>query len=109
VSEITPGSNYPIGVCMVCGGTLKKKLGGYRCEDCGEFFTLEEAGLQGVEITSIEDEDNRTMKVEKRKYDITIDGYKIRNDADFDRVDMTKSERRKKHRKAKLEKDEDNR
>lgn len=45
-----------------------------------------------------------TMNKEKRKYDITIDGYKIRNDADFDRVDMTKSERRKKHRKAKLEK-----
>jgi hypothetical protein len=43
-----------------------------------------------------------TMNKEKRKYDITIDGYKIRNDADFDRVDMTKSERRKKHRKAKL-------
>jgi len=42
------------------------------------------------------------MNKEKRKYDITIDGYKIRNDADFDRVDMTKSERRKKHRKAKL-------
>jgi len=43
-------------------------------------------------------------KKEKRKYDITIDGYKIRKDADFDRLDMTKSERRKKHRKAKLEK-----
>ena len=43
-----------------------------------------------------------TMNKEKRKYDITIDGYKIRNDTDFDRVDMTKSERRKKHRKAKL-------
>ncbi len=58
MSEITPGSNYPIGICMVCGGTLKKKLGGYRCVDCGEFFTLEEAGLQGVEITSIEDEES---------------------------------------------------
>jgi len=40
----------------------------------------------------------------KRKYDIEIDGYSIRNDADFDRVDMNKSERRWKHRKAKLEK-----
>jgi len=41
---------------MYCGGTLKKGFGGYRCEECGELFTLEEAGLQGVEITSIEDE-----------------------------------------------------
>lgn len=40
----------------------------------------------------------------KRKYDVTIDGYNIRNDADFDRLDMTKPERRRKHRKAKLEK-----
>ena len=44
------------------------------------------------------------MKKEKRKYDITIDGYSIRNDADLDRVDMNKTERRKKHRKAKLAK-----
>jgi len=44
------------------------------------------------------------MKKEKRKYDITIDGYSIRNAADFDRVDMSKSERRRKHRKAKLKK-----
>jgi len=44
------------------------------------------------------------LNKEKRKYDITIDGYKIRNNADFNRVDMNKSERRRKHRKAKLEK-----
>jgi len=41
---------------MYCGGTLKKGFGGYVCEECGELFTLEEAGLQGVEITSIEEE-----------------------------------------------------
>ncbi len=42
----------------------------------------------------------------RRNYDITIDGYSIRNDADFDRVDMSKSERACKHRKAKLDKRE---
>ena len=40
----------------------------------------------------------------KRKYDVTIDGYSIRNDADFDRADLSRSERAGKHRKAKLEK-----
>jgi len=40
----------------------------------------------------------------RRKYDICIDGYRIRGDADLDRVDMNKSERRGKRRKAKLEK-----
>lgn len=40
----------------------------------------------------------------RRKYDIRIDGYSIRNDADLDRVDMSKSERAWKHRKAKLKK-----
>ena len=40
----------------------------------------------------------------RRKYDIEIDGYSIRNDADFDRVDMSNSERDGKHRKKKLEK-----
>ena len=40
----------------------------------------------------------------KRKYDITIDGYRIRNDADFDRLDLNKSQRKGKHRKAKLDK-----
>jgi len=38
------------------------------------------------------------------KYDISIDGYTIRTDADFNRVDMKKSERRKLHRKLKLQK-----
>lgn len=47
------------------------------------------------------------MKKRKRKYDITIDGYRIRNDADFDRVDMNKAERKDKHRKAKLLKREE--
>ena len=46
----------------------------------------------------------KQMDKTKRKYDITIDGYSIRNDADFNRVDMSKAQRRKKHRKAKLEK-----
>ncbi len=40
----------------------------------------------------------------RRKYDITIDGYSIRNQADFDRADMSPAERDWKHRKAKLEK-----
>ena len=40
----------------------------------------------------------------KRKYDITIDGYSIRNDTDLDRVDLSKSERDLKHRKEKLKK-----
>jgi len=44
------------------------------------------------------------MNKEKRKYDITIDGYKIRKSADFDRLDLNKSQRRRKHRTAKLEK-----
>ena len=44
------------------------------------------------------------MGKEKRKLDIAIDGYNIRNDADLDRVDMSRSERRKKHRKSKLDK-----
>lgn len=39
-----------------------------------------------------------------RKYDVEIDGYSIRNDADFYRADMSKSERDGKHRKEKLEK-----
>ena len=43
----------------------------------------------------------------RRKYDITKDGYRIRGDADFDRVDISKSERKWKHRKAKLEKRRD--
>ena len=44
-----------------------------------------------------------TMRTQ-RKYDVSIDGYRIRNDADFDRLDLNKSQRRWKHRKAKLEK-----
>ena len=40
--------------------------------------------------------------MKKRKYDINIDGYRIRNDADFNRVDMTKAERDKLHRTFKL-------
>lgn len=43
-------------------------------------------------------------KMRQRKYNITIDGYNIRTNADFNRVDMSKSERRKHHRKIKLEK-----
>ena len=38
----------------------------------------------------------------QRKYDVSIDGYRIRNDADFNRVDMTKAERDKLHRSSKL-------
>jgi len=38
----------------------------------------------------------------QRKYDISIDGYRIRNDADFNRVDMTKAQRDKLHRTFKL-------
>jgi len=40
----------------------------------------------------------------KRKYDITIDGYSIRTQADFDRVDLSKAQRRREHRAAKLAK-----
>ncbi len=40
----------------------------------------------------------------KRKYDVRIDGINIRSTADFDRIDMNKTERAWKHRKAKLEK-----
>ncbi len=39
-----------------------------------------------------------------RKYDIEIDGYRIRNNADFNRVDMSKSQRNRYNRKMKLEK-----
>lgn len=42
--------------------------------------------------------------MKRRKYDVRIDGIKIRSTADFDRIDMSKSERRWKHRKMKLEK-----
>jgi len=42
-----------------------------------------------------------------RRYDVSIDGYSIRNGADFDRADMSKSERAWKHRKAKMEKKSD--
>jgi len=45
----------------------------------------------------------------RRKYDVSIDGYSIRNDADLDRADMSKSGRACKHRKAKLEKRDDTR
>lgn len=38
----------------------------------------------------------------KRKYDIRIDGYSIRNLADFNRIDLSRSQRRKYHRKLKL-------
>lgn len=55
VSEIIPGRNYPILCCMYCGGDLRKGMGGYICKECGELFTLEEAGLQDVEITSQEE------------------------------------------------------
>ena len=37
-----------------------------------------------------------------RKYDIEIDGYRIRNNADFNRVDMSKSQRNRHHRRKKL-------
>lgn len=40
----------------------------------------------------------------RRRYDVNIDGYSIRNDADFDRADLSRSERAGKHRKKKLEK-----
>lgn len=43
-------------------------------------------------------------KMRQRKYDVSIDGYRIRTYADFNRVDMTKPERRKHYRKMKLEK-----
>ena len=43
----------------------------------------------------------------RRKYDIRIDGYRIRGDADLDRIDMNKSLRAWKHRKAKLLKREE--
>ena len=43
----------------------------------------------------------------RRKYDIRIDGYRIRRVADFDRIDMNKSERALKHRRAKLLKREE--
>jgi len=43
-------------------------------------------------------------KMRQRKYDVAIDGYRIRTHADFNRVDLSKSERRKHHRKMKLEK-----
>jgi len=42
--------------------------------------------------------------MKRRKYNVSVDGYRIRTDADFDRVDMSKSERHWKHRKIKLEK-----
>ena len=38
------------------------------------------------------------------KYDITVDGYRIRTTADYDRADLSKAERKRKHRKLKLEK-----
>jgi len=40
----------------------------------------------------------------RRRHDIEIDGYRIRNEADFDRVDLNKAQRKWKHRKAKLDK-----
>ena len=43
------------------------------------------------------------------KYNISIDGYNIRTDADFNRVDMTKSQRMKHHRKLKLQKKDETR
>jgi len=45
-------------------------------------------------------------KMEKRKFNISIDGYRIRKDADFNRVDMSKAQRRKHYRKIKLEKND---
>lgn len=40
--------------------------------------------------------------MKSKKYDISIDGYNIRNDADFNRVDMSKAERNKYYRKIKI-------
>lgn len=54
MTKIVPGADYPILVCMSCGGTLEKGMGGYVCVECGELHSLEEAGLGGVEITSQE-------------------------------------------------------
>lgn len=41
--------------------------------------------------------------MKNRKYDIEIDGYRIRNNADLNRVDMSKLQRNRHHRKLKLE------
>lgn len=49
-----PGRNYPILVCMDCGGELRASMGGYVCCVCGTRHSLEEAGLDGVEITTEE-------------------------------------------------------
>jgi len=62
------------------------------------------AGADGRYIEGTEE--SETMR---RKYDVAIDGYSIRNDADFDRADLSKSQRAGKHRKAKLEKRADTR
>jgi len=40
--------------------------------------------------------------MKRRKYDVNVDGYRIRGDADFDRADLSKAERTGKHRKKKL-------
>lgn len=56
MNRIIPGRNMPILVCMECGGYLKKEMGGYVCSECGHFHTLEEAGLQGVGIASVDGE-----------------------------------------------------
>lgn len=42
--------------------------------------------------------------MKNRKYDIEIDGYRIRNNSDLDRIDMTKSQRNRHNRSLKLEK-----
>ena len=44
-----------------------------------------------------------TMRA-RRKHDVSIDGYRIRNKADFDRIDLSKPQRRREHRATKLEK-----
>lgn len=46
------------------------------------------------------------MKLNKRKYDINIDGINIRTINDFNRIDMSKSQRKRLHRKKKLSKKE---
>ena len=60
--SVIPGRKYPILVCMHCGGDLKKAEGGYKCKECGEPFTMEEAGLQNVEVTNIEDEERKASR-----------------------------------------------
>lgn len=42
--------------------------------------------------------------MKKERYDVALYGYRIRTNADFNRVDMSKAQRNKHHRKIKLKK-----